>query len=215
MENIERHGGHLTTGFVGVGLLCPTLSATGHADVAHRLLRKDTFPSWGYSIKHGATTIWERWDGWTEDSGFQTPMMNSFNHYSLGSVGQWLYEHVAGIRAAEPGYGHVLIAPEPGELASARATYRSVRGPITSAWRQADGEFHLEVEIPPNVTATVTVPGGETVDVGSGRHVFTASRRRRRRPTARSEPADRCGAGTCWSRRGGARSPRRCARRGR
>ena len=87
VENIERHGGHLTTGFVGVGLLCPALSEAGHSDVAHRLLRNDTFPSWGYSIQHGATTIWERWDGWTEDSGFQTPMMNSFNHYSLGSVG--------------------------------------------------------------------------------------------------------------------------------
>jgi alpha-L-rhamnosidase len=134
VENIERHDGHLTTGFVGVGLLCPTLSEAGHGDVAHRLLLKDSFPSWGYSIRHGATTIWERWDGWTEDSGFQTPMMNSFNHYSLGSVGQWLYEYVAGIRAAEPGYGRIVIAPEPGELAWARATYRSVRGPITSAW---------------------------------------------------------------------------------
>ena len=64
----------------------------GYSEVAHRLLRNETFPSWGYSIRHGATTIWERWDGWTDTYGFQTPMMNSFNHYSLGSVGQWLYE---------------------------------------------------------------------------------------------------------------------------
>jgi alpha-L-rhamnosidase len=69
----------------------------GYSDVAHRLLLEDSFPSWGYSIRQGATTIWERRDGWTEHAGFQTPMMNSFNHYSLGSVGQWLYEHVAGI----------------------------------------------------------------------------------------------------------------------
>jgi alpha-L-rhamnosidase len=176
VENIERHDGHLTTGFVGVGLLCPVLSEMGYGDVAHRLLRTETFPSWGYSIRHGATTIWERWDGWTEDGGFQTPMMNSFNHYSLGSVGQWLYEYVSGIRAAEPGYRHVLIAPEPGELEWARATYRSVRGPITSAWRVEGDELRLEVEIPPNVTATVVVPGGETSEVGSGRHVFTAAR---------------------------------------
>ena len=112
------------------------------------LLLNETFPSWGYSIRHGATTIWERWDGWTEDAGFQTPMMNSFNHYSLGSVGQWLYEHVAGIRAGAPGYAHVVIAPEPGGLEWARAVHRSVRGPITSAWQQDRERFELEVEIP-------------------------------------------------------------------
>jgi alpha-L-rhamnosidase len=176
VEDIRANGNHLTTGFVGVGLLCPVLSAFGHAGVAHELLRQDTFPSWGYSIRHGATTIWERWDGWTEDHGFQTPAMNSFNHYSLGSIGQWLYEHVAGIRAAAPGYARVLIAPEPGGLEWARATYRSVRGPITSAWRQDGGTFRLEVGIPPNVTATVVLPGGETAEAGPGRHTFSVAR---------------------------------------
>jgi alpha-L-rhamnosidase len=173
VENIARHDGHLTTGFVGVGLLCPVLSRFGHSDVAYRLLLNETFPSWGYSIRHGATTIWERWDGWTEDAGFQTPMMNSFNHYSLGSVGQWLYEHVAGIRAAAPGYEKVLIAPEPGRLEWARAVYRSVRGPIESAWRRSGDSIELEVAIPANVTATVIVPGGSPVEVGPGRHRFT------------------------------------------
>jgi alpha-L-rhamnosidase len=176
VENIRRNGGHLTTGFVGVGLLCPTLSECGYGDVAHELLLKDTFPSWGYSIRHGATTIWERWDGWTEDRGFQTPAMNSFNHYSLGSIGQWLYEYVAGIRAAKPGYERVLIAPEPGELEWARATYRSVRGPITSAWRQDGDTFLLEVDIPPNVMATVILPDGEAHEIGSGRRSFSAPR---------------------------------------
>jgi alpha-L-rhamnosidase len=173
IDNIARHDGHLTTGFVGVGLLCPVLSEAGHSDVAHQLLVKETFPSWGYSIRHGATTIWERWDGWTEDAGFQTPMMNSFNHYSLGSVGQWLYEHVAGIRAGAPGYSHVLIAPEPGELEWARAVYRSVRGPIASAWRRDGDAVELEVSIPANVTATVIVPGGARVEVGPGQHRFS------------------------------------------
>jgi len=146
----------------------------GYSDVAHALLTRDTFPSWGYSIRHGATTIWERWDGWTEEQGFQTPRMNSFNHYSLGSVGQWLYENVAGIRATEPGYAHVLIAPEPGRLEWARAVYRSVRGPISSAWRYEGDRFTLEVEIPPNVTATVLVPGCPPTEAGPGRHTFTA-----------------------------------------
>jgi len=175
VENIERHDGHLTTGFVGVGMLCPVLSEMGYGDVAHRLLRNETFPSWGYSIRHGATTIWERWDGWTDTDGFQAPQMNSFNHYSLGSVGQWLYEYVGGIRAAAPGYERVVIAPEPGELEWARVAYRSVRGTISSAWRREGDELQLEVEIPPNVAATVVVPGGDTVEVGSGRHVFTAA----------------------------------------
>jgi alpha-L-rhamnosidase len=170
VADIEAHDGHLTTGFVGVGLLCPVLTAAGHADVAHRLLLTDTFPSWGYSIRHGATTIWERWDGWTEDAGFQTAHMNSFNHYSLGSVGQWLYEDVAGIRPAAPGYAHVLIAPVPGpDLRSARATYDSVRGRIASAWEhRPDGSFTLEAEIPANVTATVVLPrgGGEPTEAG-------------------------------------------------
>jgi alpha-L-rhamnosidase len=98
--------------------------------------------------------------------------MNSFNHYSLGSVGRWLYEHVAGIRPARPGYEHVVIAPEPGELEWARATYRSVRGPIGSAWRRVGGALELEVSLPPNVTATVVLPDGRTVEVGPGTHSF-------------------------------------------
>ena len=178
VADIEARDWHLTTGFIGVGLLCPVLTEAGYADVAYRLLLNETFPSWGYSIRHGATTIWERWDGWTEESGFQTPLMNSFNHYSLGSVAQWLYEYVAGIRLdpERPGYEHVLIAPEPGGLAWARATYHSIRGPISSGWRQEDGTFQLDIEIPANVTATVVLPGGERHEVGSGRRSFTTAR---------------------------------------
>ena len=190
VENIRRNGGHLTTGFVGVGLLGPTLSESGYADVAYELLTKDSFPSWGYSIRHGATTIWERWDGWTEDRGFQTAAMNSFNHYSLGSIGQWLYEYVAGIRTVEPGYERVLIAPEPGPLEWARATYRSVRGPITSVWRQDEDSFSLDVEIPPNVMATVLLPNGETHEIGSGPRSFSVPREGRgsERELVRSRP---------------------------
>jgi len=175
---IERHDWHLTTGFVGVALLCPVLTEHGYADVAHRLLLNETFPSWGYSIRHGATTIWERWDGWTEEHGFQTPMMNSFNHYSLGSVAQWLYEYVAGIRVDpdRPGYEHVLISPTPGELDHAEATFESVRGTIRSAWRQEGGTFELDVNIPANVTATVVLPGGERHEIVSGTYQFRCSR---------------------------------------
>ena len=199
---IEREDWHLSTGFAGVGYLLPVLTETGHADVAYRLLHQESFPSWLYTIKHGATTIWERWDGWTEGKGFQSPNMNSFNHYSLGSVGEWLYRYVAGIDAAEPGYGHVVIRPHPGgKLRWARASYESVRGPITSAWELSDGTFRLRASIPPNTTATVHLPaapdrieeggiplqeaegievvkkgkGHTTLKVGSGEYEFTAS----------------------------------------
>jgi alpha-L-rhamnosidase len=179
VADIERHGWHLTTGFVGVGLLCPVLTEAGYPEVAHRLLRNTDFPSWGYSIEQGATTIWERWDGWTEEHGFQTPAMNSFNHYSLGSVGAWLYEHVAGIRSdpSRPAYEHVVIAPVPGELEWARASYRSVRGVIESSWRRDGDDFELEVRIPPNVTATIVLPygDGEPIEIGSGDYAFSGS----------------------------------------
>ena len=102
VRTIEREDWHLTTGFAGVGYLCPVLTEAGYTDVAYRLLENETYPSWGYTVKNGATTIWERWDGWTEENGFQSPNMNSFNHYSLGSVGEWLYRYVAGIDLGEP-----------------------------------------------------------------------------------------------------------------
>jgi alpha-L-rhamnosidase len=162
VANIERRAWHLATGFIGVGLLCPVLTQTGYADVAHRLLLQETFPSWLYPIHQGATTIWERWDGWTEEKGFQSKNMNSFNHYSLGSVGAWLIEGVGGIRTDEQrvAYEHVVIEPVPGELTSARASYRSVRGEIVSDWKRDGEHFALDVTIPPNVGATVIVPAG-------------------------------------------------------
>ena len=90
------------------------LSKIGRSDVAYRLLHNDTFPSWGFSIKHGATSIWERWNGWTPEQGFGDPGMNSFAHYSFGAVYQWMFENIGGIRQTSPGYKTVLIAPEPG-----------------------------------------------------------------------------------------------------
>jgi len=161
VETIRDRGWRLTTGFVGVGYLLPVLTETGHADVAYRLLLNETYPSWGYSIRQGATTIWERWDGWTAEGGFEDPGMNSFNHYSLGSVGEWLYRYVAGIDVdpARPGYDHILIRPCPGGgFTHARATYDSIRGRIVSAWRVEDGAFSLHVTIPANTTATVYLP---------------------------------------------------------
>ena len=171
VEAIEREDWHLSTGFVGISYLCPVLTEAGRADVAYRLLLNDTFPSWGYTIKHGATAIWERWDGWTEEKGFQSPNMNSFNHYSLGSVGEWLYRYVAGIDldGRAPGYGRTVIHPRPGGgLTHARAEYDSVRGKIVSAWRVEGDRFDLEITVPPNATATVYVPAAKGAEVTEG-----------------------------------------------
>jgi alpha-L-rhamnosidase len=164
LRAIEREDWHLSTGFVGVGYLLPVLTEIGRADVAYRLLNNVSFPSWGYAIKHGATTIWERWDGWTEENGFQTPNMNSFNHYSLGSVGEWLYRYVAGIDLdpARPGYERIVIRPRPGGgLSWARGEYDSIHGKIISGWRLEGDRFELKIVIPANATATVYVPASE------------------------------------------------------
>jgi len=171
VAKIRERDWRLTTGFVGVGYLLPVLTETGHADVAYRLLLNETYPSWGYSIRQGATTIWERWDGWTAERGFEDPGMNSFNHYSLGSVGEWLYRYVAGIDVdpARPGYEHILIRPCPGGgLTYARAAYDSVRGRIVSARRVGDGVFSLYVTIPANTTATVFLPAANAVAIMEG-----------------------------------------------
>jgi alpha-L-rhamnosidase len=170
-ENIEAKGWHLSTGFVGVGYLLPVLTNAGKLDTAYRLLLQDTFPSWLFPVKHGATTIWERWDGWTPEKGFQDPGMNSFNHYSLGSCGEWLFEHVAGIAPdfEHPGYKHTIIHPYPGGgLTSAQASMGSIYGRIVSGWKLDGQSLTLHVSIPVNTTATVYVPAdpGEKLTEG-------------------------------------------------
>jgi alpha-L-rhamnosidase len=171
VEDIERHGWHLTTGFLGLGLLFPVLTEIGATDVAYRLLLNETYPSWGYMIRHGATTIWERWDGWTEERGFQDPRMNSFNHYAFGAVGDWLYRVVGGIDTDPdlPGFERIVLHPRPGGgLTHARATYRSLRGEIVSGWRIDGATFELRAEIPANTTATVILPAADPADVTEG-----------------------------------------------
>jgi hypothetical protein len=161
VEDIRSRGWHLSTGFVGTGYLAPALSRSGSTDVAYRLLTSDTYPSWGYEVKHGATTIWERWDGVTPEGRFQNPGMNSFNHYSFGAIGQWLFSTVAGIDTdpQRPGFQHLLIRPQPGGgLTWARATYESIHGTIASSWKQEGSRLTLDVTIPANTTATIWVP---------------------------------------------------------
>ena len=166
VEEIERFDGHLATGFIGTPRLLPALTKAGRNDVAWRLLMNTTYPSWLYQVTLGATTTWERWNGWTPEDGFGDPTMNSFNHYAFGAVGAWIFRHVGGIAPLAPGFRRVRIAPVPGgDVTWARMTYDSIRGPITSAWRLEDGLFRLEVTTPPGVTAQVRLPADDPAAV--------------------------------------------------
>jgi alpha-L-rhamnosidase len=165
-EEVRQAYYHLTTGFVGTPYLCHVLSRYGHTDVAYELLNQESYPSWLYPVKKGATTIWERWDGIKPDGSFQDASMNSFNHYAYGAIGEWLYRVVAGIEvdSTEPGYKHVLFQPQPGGgLAYARATLDSPYGLVASAWELTETDFRLNITVPPNTHATVRLPA-ESLD---------------------------------------------------
>lgn len=175
VADIERRDMHLSTGFVGAPYLPHVLSNNGRLDVAYELLLQKTWPSWLYSVTQGATTIWERWDGWTEENGFQSPQMNSFNHYAYGSIGGWMYATIAGIEIGSAGYKHCIIQPQPGGgLTSAKASLKTLYGELRSEWEFKDAKLSLTALIPPNTTAEIRLPEG-THKVGAGHHQFISS----------------------------------------
>ncbi|MCB0632309.1 MAG: glycoside hydrolase family 78 protein [Saprospiraceae bacterium] len=201
VSDIQRRGNHLSTGFLGTPYLCHVLSDNGHTSVGYDLLLQETYPSWLYPVKMGATTIWERWDGQKTDSTFQDKGMNSFNHYAYGAIGDWMYRVVAGIEIGEPGYKQICIQPHPdNRLEYAKAGFDSSYGEIASGWELKDGQLTVTVSIPPNTTALIELPGANAngtrandrnirdntdlknvqevggklqMEVGSGRYVFT------------------------------------------
>jgi alpha-L-rhamnosidase len=170
VDEIASRNWHLATGFLGTPYLLPVLSRFGYDDVAFRLLTQDTFPSWLYPIVHGdATTMWERWDSWSDSRGFQDPNMTSFNHYAYGAVGEWMYQTLGGIAPGEPGYRHIVVRPRVGGgLTWAEASLETVHGPVTTHWRLVDGTFALDVTIPPNTTAEVWLPCGSELHATEG-----------------------------------------------
>ncbi|MFI5236044.1 MAG: family 78 glycoside hydrolase catalytic domain, partial [Gemmatimonadales bacterium] len=206
-KDIDRHDGHLTTGFLGTPELPTALSQHGHLDAAYALLLQRTYPSWLYPITRGATTMWERWDGIRPDGTFEDPSMNSFNHYAFGAIGAWMYRVIGGLDVdpAAPGYKHALIAPRPGGgLTSAHTALETSYGTLATTWQLDSAEFSLEVTVPPNTSASITLPettpaevleGGQglsrtagvrsveprghdvLVEVGSGHYLFRMPRR--------------------------------------
>ena len=166
---LAARDGHLGTGFLGVNILLPTLTDLGREDLAYALITKTTYPSWGYSIVNGATTIWERWNSYTKETGFGDVGMNSFNHYAYGSAVEWLYMTVLGIKERAPGFTKIQIAPRPrAPLTWARGHYDSMHGRIASDWRIEGGRVTLDVTVPPNTTAEVIVPAASADVVTEG-----------------------------------------------
>ncbi|CAN5529992.1 glycoside hydrolase family 78 protein [soil metagenome] len=161
VENVSSYDNHLTTGFLGTPYLCHVLSRYGYVDVAYKLLLQQDYPSWLYPVKMGATTIWERWDGQKPDSSFQTPGMNSFNHYAYGAIGDWMYRVMAGLDTYEDGVGYKHIKVQPhigGGFTNAAATLQTYYGKLSSGWKVENDKILMDVEIPANTIATVYVP---------------------------------------------------------
>jgi alpha-L-rhamnosidase len=175
LAGIERYNWHISTGIQGTNRMMMELTGFGRNDVAYRLINNRTVPSWGYMVDCNATTIWERWDGYVEGRGVRRgvhcTLMNSFNHYGLGAVGEWMWRNIAGINpdSNNPGYKHFIIWPRPGGgLEWAKGEYNSVHGIIISDWEIRDGRFYLNISVPANTTATVYLPAKNKMDIMEG-----------------------------------------------
>lgn len=176
-QNVAQYDNHLTTGFLGTPYLCHVLSRFGHTDVAYKLLLQPTYPSWLYPVKMGATTIWERWNSMRPDSTFAPPSMTSFNHYAYGAIGSWLYQNVAGLNVAAPGYHKLVVRPQPGGgFTQATARLLTSYGPSEVRWQISGTAFALDVTVPPNAAATIYVPATNPDQVREGGQKLAASR---------------------------------------
>ena len=170
---VRDSGYRISTGFVGTPLICDALCSVGEYDAAFRLLTQRACPSWLYPVTMGATTIWERWDSLLPDGSINPGEMTSFNHYALGAVADWLHRTVGGLAAAAPGYRRIDVRPRPGGgITHARARHRTPYGLAECSWTIERGRIAVEVVVPPNTTASVTLPGAAATvhEVGSGTH---------------------------------------------
>lgn len=179
-RKIETNDYRLSTGFVGTGILCTTLSDEDMDDLAYALLLQRKNPSWLYSVDQGATTVWERWDSYTLEGGFHKHPwnMNSFNHYAYGAVAEWLYAYMGGIRPGAPGFRHIILSPHvdrrdeghPTLQYQPRITWMCTKihtpqGDVSSAWRRmADGHYEYEFTLPKGVTYDVSIPHRQPQD---------------------------------------------------
>lgn len=172
VQDIINKKYHITLGFLGLSFLMPVLNTLGRDDIAWKVLTNNEFPSWFYMINQGATTLWERWDSYHHEKGFFDPTMNSFNHCSLGCIGEWLFSGIAGIKLIEPGFKKVKISSYiPEDLNFAEASFKSKYGIIKSRWEKKEGQIRMNIEIPFNTSAEVVIPSG-IYHLNSDHHVL-------------------------------------------
>lgn len=176
-ENLFEHCNHLTTGFAGTPFLLLTLCDVGLNDVASKVLLTHDYPGWLYAVDRGATTVWERWNGILPNGDVHEPSMNSFNHYSYGSVIEYLYRKVCGIDLVNAGFKKILLKPNPiNKLKKVSGHYNCVYGDIKSSYEIKDDVVEYKFTVPCNTTATIVLPSGETYEVGSGEHSYSEKR---------------------------------------
>lgn len=155
LPELIRTRGCLTTGFIGVRFILPTLCDIGETDLAYELMARTDYPSWGYMLANGATTVWERWNGYTEENGFEDPGMNSFNHYSLGSCVEWLYSYVLGIKLSEDSQTVIIRPSISDKISYAKGRTRVCGGMISVSWQRNEKAVTLEVKADKGVKYSV------------------------------------------------------------
>lgn len=176
VERIMAKDDHLSVGFLGVNILLPALTEIGRSDLAYRLIQNKTYPSWGYSIEQGATTIWERWNSYTKKDGFGPVNMNSFNHYAYGACAEWMFRSMLGIDTDGAGFKKIKMKPEfDKSMPWAKGHYDSIHGRIRSDWKWDKGTFEWNISIPPNTTATVYMPENVASLTESGKPIAKAN----------------------------------------
>jgi alpha-L-rhamnosidase len=166
---VAENGHRIATGFAGTPYVTDALTATGHLDVAYRLLQERSCPSWLYAVTMGATTIWERWDSMLPDGRINPGEMTSFNHYALGAVVDWMHRTIGGLAPLEPGYRRVRVAPRPGgDLTWADTSLETRHGRVAVRWRLEDSGLRVDVSLPAGVTGVLSLPGEDDVELSSG-----------------------------------------------
>ncbi len=175
VAKLKTSDNHLTTGFLGTPWLLPALTSIDRSDLAYTMILKKDYPSWGYEIANGATTMWERWNSIGPDGSFGDEGMNSFNHYAYGAVGDWMYQNIGAIKALEPGYKKIQVKPAvDGGLTHGSGQYDSVYGAIDTDWTKTGDDLSLTVDVPVNTTADIVLPADNEYAVTEGGSLLTS-----------------------------------------
>jgi alpha-L-rhamnosidase len=171
-EKIEKNGFKFATGFLGTKHVMLALSKYGYDDISYKIFQQTEYPSWGYSVANGSTSIWERWNSYTKNDAANSDInaaMNSFSHYAFGSVAEWMFQHAVGIDTEDAGYRNIIIKPAISkEMDFVKGSYRSINGSIASAWNWKGNKVTMTVEIPVNTKAKVYIPTGKISDIREG-----------------------------------------------